>query len=138
MRGKTAIARLAGQAPSIEWPARPNPRVWARQTWLANLRSVLAENDVGGEWEWDEDSQRLAAEWSWSWSNYDTLSASVGPGLSREERLKRGLSCTFRRNATLDPRAPLAEEIQRLINEREQFRADCQAAARAITKETLS
>jgi hypothetical protein len=98
------VAELEARKALVDFPA-PSSRSF--HTWRASLLEVLAENDLGRDgWEWDESTGTF----------YTVLTDGARVGSHRG---------VFSITVALDPKQPLADEIDRLIRVRSEFRAAC-------------
>lgn len=98
MVDKKLAASLQKRTSKIAFP-RETPAFYA---FTAELNELLMNNSLGGDWEWDPEAGLYETTW------VETHPIPWG-------RL------TADRRATLDPMRPLAEEVERLKDEREAF-----------------
>jgi len=112
MRMKREIEALeAKRQGPMEYPRETGPFTRFR----ADLREALFANDVPGDWEWAEAEQEWYATWECALYLGDDMPFAL----------------TATKHVNLDPRRPVAEEIERLIGLYKQFATDRRTFAQA-------
>jgi hypothetical protein len=108
--GKLSETVAAG---GVEFPAKV---AWSFDRFRLELMEVLEENDLGGssKWDWNEIDQTFDSKWKVS-------------------HVIEGMGVSAHRGASLDPRKPIAEEVARLIADRDVFTASAWKGFRAMT-----
>lgn len=112
MRMNRELAELQASVSGVVFPERPQ---WSFQTFEQKLLAVLKANDVEGDWTYDP----YVGVFSTTWERTEALPATG-------ERGDRTLM-SLRRDADINPRLPLKDEIARVLWEHTAFNQ--QAAA---------
>ncbi len=121
MRNKAAISKLGARAAIMRAPTEGDSNF---QIFTRGLSDVLSENGIPGEWDFDAESGTFYAVWEQSIHAYPVgalRALKVDPAAYVYGALGS------KRTATLDPRKPLADEVQRLITEHRAYVEWCAA-----------
>lgn len=141
MRLKKQIDDLTAKAATdVPFPAKPDYRDRRWSDFRAGLLELLRMNGLANDmdssdgWDFNEDSQVFSTTWKRGWSLRDRWAYSGDrPEIPRLEHY-----VTLRLHVELDPRKPIAEEIERLQTEYAEFVEDFHACTRATVQALIA